>query len=321
MLTCGLVILNYVDYETTLSLISHIKHCSEIDHIVIVDNASPNDSYVRLKVCENEKISVIQSRRNGGYAFGNNVGVRYLIENYNPDIIGIANPDVLFDNAFVRKIKNVFEAYPEYAVLTGLQLSADGKINYGAFHGKDSVSSIFRYEISQLFSLFTRILQKIFHVQLMTGFKKYMDMKLQDGGEVIPVWEVHGSLFFVRASDFKEAGFFDEGTFMYREEEILSSKIERLGKKEGVIPEIKFVHLCIHHFSNNPYNILPHLKSEYYYKNSKIYYFNKYITDSKFLQAVNACFAWLNMVNKSAQAVIFTVRKLVKNMFGVKPRT
>ncbi len=73
---CGLVILNYNDFTMTQSLVDSIRDFPEINHVVIVDNNSPNESYEVLKKCEGGKITVIQSGRNGGYSFGNNVGIK-----------------------------------------------------------------------------------------------------------------------------------------------------------------------------------------------------------------------------------------------------
>lgn len=41
----GIVILNYNDYQTTKDMIDNIKDYDSIDHIVIVDNKSTDNSY------------------------------------------------------------------------------------------------------------------------------------------------------------------------------------------------------------------------------------------------------------------------------------
>ena len=124
---CGLVILNYKDYMMTQKLLETIKYFPEINHIAVVDNNSPNESYEVLKHYAGDKISVIKSDRNGGYSYGNNIGIRHLIKNFSPDIIGIANPDVIFSNELVKRIKETFKANPDYAVLTGFQLNENNE--------------------------------------------------------------------------------------------------------------------------------------------------------------------------------------------------
>ena len=67
-----LLILNYVDYETTQELVNRIKSYKSIAHICIVDNASPNESFEQLQNNCCDKIDVIQTPKNGGYGYGNN---------------------------------------------------------------------------------------------------------------------------------------------------------------------------------------------------------------------------------------------------------
>lgn len=64
-LTCGLVVLNYVDFAMTRKLLEIVKDFPEIDHIAVIDNKSPNESYKILKEYENDKITVIQSEKTG----------------------------------------------------------------------------------------------------------------------------------------------------------------------------------------------------------------------------------------------------------------
>lgn len=75
----GCVILNFNDSETTKKLVNNIKGYKVIDYIIIVDNKSTDTSFLELKRFENEdsKIKVIESPKNGGYGYGNNVGICY----------------------------------------------------------------------------------------------------------------------------------------------------------------------------------------------------------------------------------------------------
>ena len=133
-LRLGIVILNYNDYKTTLDLINRIKYYDEIDNIVVVDNKSTNNSLEMLKKSNDNTWCLIASSENKGYASGNNIGIKYLIDNFNVDIIGIVNPDIIFSNEFICEIKKSFEKYyEEYALITGLQLKPDGSISKRAF--------------------------------------------------------------------------------------------------------------------------------------------------------------------------------------------
>ena len=66
-------ILNYNDFETTQKLVEKMRRFSIIDHIVVVDNHSTDDSYDKLCLLEDEMVIVIQTPKNGGYGYGNNL--------------------------------------------------------------------------------------------------------------------------------------------------------------------------------------------------------------------------------------------------------
>ena len=294
MLTCGIVILNFNEYPVTEELLSHIKDCPEIEHIVIVDNASTDDSYVQLSKYHNEKITLLQSGRDGGYSFGNNVGARYLIENFHPDIIGIANPDTEFDGAFVGKIKQMFEAYPDYAMLTGL-MSNHTRGNLGVdFLEDESTPLAFIGAIChELFIRpFVNLSRKIFRRNVMKPERYYTRLQeiIHSPCEVNQVWGVGGSLFFIRTEDFEAAGMFDENIFLYYEEHILAYKINRrLWRKAGVVNTIEYVHDHKIPKNDTPLDKLNRgMNSLKYHDASSMYYFSTYVTNSRTLQAVYA---------------------------------
>ena len=64
----GLVLVNYNDYETINKFIDNVKNFGIIDTIVIVDNASTDDSCQKIKKITNEKIILLKNESNLGYA-------------------------------------------------------------------------------------------------------------------------------------------------------------------------------------------------------------------------------------------------------------
>ena len=66
------VILNYNDAETTEQLVRLIHEYDVPEEIVVVDNASTDDSWDQLKGLEDQKVHVIRAEKNGGYGAGNN---------------------------------------------------------------------------------------------------------------------------------------------------------------------------------------------------------------------------------------------------------
>ena len=79
------VILNYKTYEMTLKLIKNIERIkgNEKVDIVVVDNASPNESadILRTESNDSHRFALLKNDINSGYAAGNNVGIKYAVEN------------------------------------------------------------------------------------------------------------------------------------------------------------------------------------------------------------------------------------------------
>jgi len=153
------VILNYNDAEETLRLLEDIRCYSEIDHIVVVDNQSTDDSLEKLKCHLDGTWDLVSAPENKGYSYGNNLGIRYLLEQYNVDVLIISNPDVQFDNDFVGEIKKQLLAHPDYAMVSGVQYGRDGKVYHHAFWPAHTITSCC-LDVLKKYPLLARILKK-----------------------------------------------------------------------------------------------------------------------------------------------------------------
>lgn len=277
---CGIVILNYNDSGTTGKLLDMIQNYKVLDKIVVVDNHSGDNSYQELQNYRSDKIEVIQAEENGGYSKGNNIGVKYLIDNTDVDIIGISNSDVEFDEAFVWKIMDDFRHYKNYAVITGLQLAPDGKVGCHPFWEEYTTQ---RYLKKILFSLWP--LSKKGGMD-----EEYVRRKLESGKKFFRVGAVEGSLFFVRRKEFNEAGLFDEGVFLYCEEDILAKKMKKAGKKTGVDRAVTYVH----YGAATTKKVFTSKASRNHVFNSNVYYFKHYQSENRFLQMVHLVLCYLS---------------------------
>ena len=121
----GMVILNYNDYKTVKHLYDIVKNYKSIAHIVIVDNCSDDGSYEELEsTCE---CTVLRTKKNGGYSYGNNYGIRWLENNCPCEYYIVSNPDVEFDEAFVKKIVNYMEIDKRIGIMSGVMLERNGQ--------------------------------------------------------------------------------------------------------------------------------------------------------------------------------------------------
>lgn len=273
---CGIVILNYNDYDTTKSLLDMIKNYTSLDYIVVVDNHSTDDSYKNLLKYSTNRITILLAPGNNGYSKGNNIGIKYLIDNTDVDIIGVSNSDVEFDEGFIIKIKEDFEKKKEYSVITGLQISQKGDIGDHPFW--------MEYTTKQWFAMKSSCLYLMSHLSgNKTYAQRYIKYKLDNANSFIRVGAVEGSLFFIKRNDFESIGLLDEGVWLYCEEDILAKKIKMIKKKIGVDKSIKYVH----YGAKTTNKVFSNKDSIIHTFNSSIYYFNNYQTDNRILQILN----------------------------------
>ena len=265
----GVVVLNYNDYITTIECINMLDKINNIDCIVIVDNNSPNNSYSILQeINKDNKFILLRSDNNNGYASGNNIGIKYLLDNTSVDVIGIVNPDVVFDEEFINKIKDVFECYPDYSLITGLQYDSNGKISDRAFWRRLKRKDL--------------IIQNLYFLSKITknyeASSKYINEIIKQKCEVVNVDVVEGCCFFIRSNDISQVGLLDEDTFLFYEEDILSYKLHALNKKTCVVTTAKFYH----YHSKTLKSIYSAFRTEFISLKSREVFYKKYIRKNLF---------------------------------------
>lgn len=216
-----LVVLNYNDYNTTLNFIEMALKNKLIEKIVVVDNCSTDHSYQLLKKEISERVDVIKTKKNGGYAYGNNWGCKYAIKKYNPKILFISNPDVEFTNDVLKKMQDTLSVYEGLAVVAPIVKQGYNVWKIPGFIG--TIESLFLI----WFNLDKRnIKKKLIH----------------SPEEVVRVGVVEGSFFAIKVDVYEEIEGFDERTFLYYEENILAKKLESKGYYEAVLRDYRYNH-------------------------------------------------------------------------------
>jgi GT2 family glycosyltransferase len=120
----SIILLNYNGFEDTIECFNSLKNITYSNYnIVIVDNNSPDDSMSKLnnymienkidsvcaelneieKLKENKYVTLIQSGFNGGYGHGNNIGIKYALNN-GSDYILVLNNDTIVENDFLEPL-------------------------------------------------------------------------------------------------------------------------------------------------------------------------------------------------------------------------
>lgn len=224
----GIVILNYNKSELVKSMAEKISLYRNIDYVVIVDNNSKDNSREVFAGINNSKIVVIYSDCNGGYAKGNNIGLRYLVEKLSCDVVFVANPDVEFGEDVIKCISNSFEKYDEYAIISSARTDDSGKSKCLQY---SKAFDTFALQFFNSFILSSYILKKL-----------YYSFDVDKSKDIITVDEIPGAFWAAKSSVLKKIGYMDEGTFLFCEELCLSKKIKNAGYKEGIVTAVKYRH-------------------------------------------------------------------------------
>ena len=213
----AIVILNYLNYWDTIECVESALRIDYKDkEIVIVDNGSSNESFERLnkEFKSNHHIFILQSKKNVGFAKGNNIGIKFSRCQLKADYILVVNNDVVFrDWTILKKMRN------------------HDRSNIGIIGCDILLSNGFIQKPYKVYLGFPEILYKyivyIFKTYplICNFFWNKLDKKNQE--EVL-----HGCILFFTPSFFKYYKGFYPKTFLYCEEEILKLMCKMYGLKQ-----------------------------------------------------------------------------------------
>ena len=260
-----LIVLNYNDFETTKYFVCQIKDYDSIDKIIIVDNASTDDSYKELLKLSSNKIDVINSGYNGGYGAGNNYGINYVKEKYDSKYIIISNPDVDISNETIKNCKRVLENDEKVAIASPMMKNIDGTFNYKCTW---RVPTMYQY---LFFSTY-------FFSQLFKDFY-YKKEELNYSYEKKEVDCVAGSFLMIKLDLMLKYGMYDENIFLYCEETVLGIKMKSANLKTVVLLNDYFIHK--HSVSINK-SINSVIKQKKICWNSRLYVIKNYYNTNLF---------------------------------------
>lgn len=222
-----LLILNYNDADTTIDFINNVKGYSVVEHILVVDNCSTDNSYDRLKKLEDKKICVIAAPRNGGYGFGNNYGMHYLAREYRSQYVLQCNPDVIVNEKVLQSLEQFLITHPDYAIAAPFMLDKEGKkVPYAAFPLATKWQYILSLDI---------VLDKFLPLNV------YEDL-IEDTDSYKTVDAVAGSLLMYDLKKMMYIGMYDENIFLYCEEMSLGLKLKAAGYKTALLLHQTFIH-------------------------------------------------------------------------------
>ncbi|MBZ0283684.1 MAG: glycosyltransferase family 2 protein [Anaerolineae bacterium] len=205
--------------------------------VVVVDNASTDGSADMVRA-EFPSVQVIDSQINGGFSYGNNLGLRALgfrgvgdIDENASRYALLLNPDTEVPPESLYNMTQYMDAHPDVGVAGPKLLLEDGSLDLACRRSFPTPTVSF-YRFSGLSKLFPR------HPQ----FGRY-NMTFVDPDTEIEVDSVVGAYMQVRREAIRDAGLLDETFFMYGEDLDWAFRIKKAGWKVFYHPKVTVRHI------------------------------------------------------------------------------
>ena len=219
------VIINYNTKALAEKLVANVKDYQSISKILIVDNASTDDSYQELKKLENDRIEVLQAEENKGFSAGMNIGAKRAIELFSKCDIIFSNTDIIISSEETIEILQTALKMRRVAVASPVVFQENTISRGWKIPSAKEEILINLPGIGKKFQ------------------KKYMFYDEDHyKGKYSYVEAVSGCFFMIKSEALKRVNYFDENVFLYYEENILGEKLRNSSYTLVICNEALIIH-------------------------------------------------------------------------------
>jgi hypothetical protein len=211
MIDLSVIIVNYNTRDLLRDCLESV-YASEVGftyEVIVVDNCSPDDS-VRVVQQEFPQVELVVSDVNGGYAYGNNLGLRRA---RGRDLL-LLNADTVLPPTALRGMMDFMRAHPDAGVAGPKLVLADGSLDLAC-----------RRSFPTLEVALYRLLGLSRRYPHSPRYNRY-NLGYLDPDEVAEVDSVVGAFMWIRREALDQAGLLDERFFMYAEDIDLCYRIK-----------------------------------------------------------------------------------------------
>jgi len=231
-----IVIVNYRTAELTIDCLRALStQVADLvgGRVVVVDNDSGDGSAEKLfSAIEREGwsgwASVMPLDRNGGFAYGNNAGIRAALDSADHvNYVMLLNPDTVVREGAVKALVEFMEGHPQAGIAGSLLENKDGGVECSAHRTHSPLSEL---DAGARLGLLSRLLHRYVVSECPAAEAHQCD------------W-VSGASLIVRREVLEQVGLMDDGYFLYFEEVDFCRRAQRAGWECWYVPESRVMHL------------------------------------------------------------------------------
>ncbi|MBR6610476.1 MAG: glycosyltransferase family 2 protein [Oscillospiraceae bacterium] len=238
----SIIIVNYKTPDLVIDCINSVRQLTEgISYeIIVVDNASKDNSLEELRKEFGETIKLIESDTNLGFGRANNLG----FENAVGDYVFLLNSDTVLVNNAIKILYDYLKNNNNIGIVGGNLYSVDMKENSSFSLSFDDVNSLKKK--ARWTSIITEIIFRLYRQRFYSDEQKrrytYKNT-FNHTDRPMEVGYIFGADMMLSRKLYNKMGGFDLDFFMYAEEEELSWRIHQAGYKIISVPAAKIIHL------------------------------------------------------------------------------
>lgn len=215
------------------SLFADLDRSGLSAQVWVVDNAS-TDGTPEMVAAEFSNVRLIASRENLGFAAGNNLALKAILQDTQhatrkTQYIWLLNPDTEVLPGAMAALLSALEAKRRAAVAGAKLLYADGTLQHSAFRFPGLVQLLFE---------FLPLPPRLYDTPLNGRYPR----RLYEGEAPFPIDHPLGAAMMVRAEAIEQVGLLDGGFWMYCEEIDWCWRMRKAGWRAYCVPAAQVVH-------------------------------------------------------------------------------
>ena len=222
----SVILVNYkvpqLTIEAVRSVLASLRRVDGESEIIVLDNASGDDSMSRLRTAFATEpwVKILESPTNGGFARGNNMAIAEARGDY----LLLLNPDTLVGESTLADCLTFLRSHPDAGAVGPRLINQSGAMHPECKRGVPTLWNSF--------CRFTRLYRLAPHSACFNGY--YQGHLSPDAVQQVPV--LTGAFLMLRRTIYEEVGGLDERYFMYGEDIDLCYTIERAGYHNYYLP-------------------------------------------------------------------------------------